>query len=392
MVVPFAALPQHRNIVLRLYRVLIRNILHLPLSETIKNTTKGDIRLEILTKVQYSFRNGRDTVNSLQAQQQILQAKEVNDALVEAYEGKDSKLISLMPPKWIVKQKAVIEKTESPNINDQPTPILSRKTRKDPAYANLTDEEIIEFRNTRHLSLPQDTECVMRNIKVHAKWYFQSHGYPLLKTTTKLGKRYMKYILPSIITHARQKYALDKLQAKLLNPPSHKLRRVTGTGNWIYLINTPWNKDLRTEDLRFIGDVRKLHDELIIDLQSCKAYRNKYENLAHQESLWEKTCLNDKSTTDDWLWASNIADSLFQKQMANLESSVIEFNKRQGVIYSKIKPEFDRMHQHAVDNMKLLQKDISALQMGAYTDISDGGLGSLFRKYGFRDPMEKYKS
>jgi hypothetical protein len=398
MPVHFANLPEHRYIVLKLYRALVRNTLHLPATSIASINSDIDLPVEILNKVRCSFRNAQRSANSLLVQTQLHRALDFNNALIRVYEGDLSELLKLLPAKCKPKpktreeeripQQVVVERAKNENS-------ISNKVRKNPAYSNLSNEEIAEFRNTRHFSLPKDTECILPNIKIHARWYFQSHDYPLLKSEMRLGKQYMKYILPSLITHGKQRYALDKLETKLSNPPSHKLRRISGTGNWLYLINTPWNRDLRTEDFRFIGDTRKAYDELVLKLQSCEAYRRRYENLAHEEARWEQLISGGKGKkniiAEDWLWACETAEKLFHSEKMEIESSVVQFNKRQGVIYSKIKPEFDAMHQHAVENMKLMQQDIKTLQLGPYTDISDGGLGSLFKKYGFRDPMRKFK-
>lgn len=374
MVVPLSRLPQHTSVVCGLYRTLLRNTIHL-----------GKLDLEnhvkLIHKIRKRFRTNASATNSLVVQKLMEGAVQLNDVIVKSY-GDKTDLQPLLS--WI--------SPISPPVSSQPattSSVAPKKSRKNPDYAMLSEEEIEEFRNTKELPLPQSTKSLIPSIHVHARWYFNTRKYPPLKS--RLDKRYMRTVFPSLIAHEKQMYYINRLLRKLERRPSHKLRRISGTGHWIYVINTPWNRDLRTENFKFLGEVRKKYDELVIELQESDTFRKQYEHIAIEEAKWE--CLLDKKpptkkSIDDWTWVHKEAQEVLNAEKYQLESEVIKFCKRQALIYEKIKPIFDKMQIHSKTNSEIMEEEIEVLQMGPYTDVLDGGLGMLLKKYGFRDPIE----
>lgn len=382
MSVHFSQLKQHKNVVCGIYRSILRNSIHLD------KLDRND-HLRLITKIRCMFRKNTNVVNSLVTQRLIRKAIKINNLIVEAYDDQ-TKLEKFITKKslqnWVTLKQSATNASENSDL-----PPISNKIRKNPLYENLTDDEIREFRSTKEIDLPESTTTLIPNIHIHARWYFNKNKYPSLKT--KLDKRYMRTIFPSLIAYEKQKYHLDNLTRKLESQPSHKLRRVSGAGRWIYLINTPWNRDLRTENFKFIGDTRREYDEIIIKLQECEKYRKEYENFATDEAKWEisletEDCIDKRGTIEDWKWLFKQAELELENQRINVEKSITEFCKRQGLIYEQIKPLFDDTHEHSKLNLSILQLEIKKSQVGPYTDIIDGGLGNIFKKYGFRDPVE----
>ena len=228
----------------------------------------------------------------------------------------------------------------------------------------LSDEENLEFQSTKSL-LPN----IKPVSKVDALWYIRHKGYPEIKG--KFNQNYLDNVLSSAINDEKCLYKLKRITSKLSNPPTHKLRRITGTSNWLYVIKTPWNRDLRTENFKMLGDLRKRYDEIMVQLQQCNSEndKNRYDT-------------ND----DDSKWLVETAQNQLKNEKNKIEQQVIQFCKRQGVIYDKIKPEFDKLHIQAKDNISLLHKELSneTTSPGTYTDVIDGGIKGLLTKYGFR--------
>jgi hypothetical protein len=368
MVLPVSCIPQHKNLVLNIYRSILRNALNLD-----NLITENHILL--IQKIRSAFRVSCNSTNSIQIQNQLYKAIEFNDKLLNAYED-PTVLSELFPTSKKIK--------ETPTI-DNSSHEISKKIRKNPDYVNLTDDEIAEFRSTREFPIPDSTKLIIPNIHIHANWYLKSRKYPNFKG--KFDKRYLRTIFPSIIAHAKQKYYLNNLTKKLNNDPSHKLRRISGTGHYIYVINTPWNRDLRTEDFKFIGNIRKKYDELLIRLKECENYKSKFQALALEEANWERS-LGINTKDSDWLWIFESAENVLQSEKYRIENDVINFCKRQGLIYKKIKPLFDEFHNNSAHNVNLLTQEIENSQYGAFTDVLDDGLGSLLKRYGFKDPLE----
>lgn len=375
MVLHFSRLAQHTEVVCRLYRTLLRNTIHLG-----KLELKDHVKL--VSKIRQRFRTNASTYSPTVAQKLMKDAVKLNDMIVDSYNSDTSvqALLSWISPANPAAPRAAPAATPPP---------VSKKHRKNPDYSMLSEDEIAEFRQTKELPLPESTQLLLPSIHIHARWYFNTNEYPPLKS--KLDKRYMRTVFPSLIAHGKQLYYMNRLVSKLMKPPSHKMKRISGTGHWIYVINTPWNRDLRTEDFRFLGSTRKKYDELIIKIQECEHFRKRYEHVAVQEDKWEKLMgMNSatKASTDDWTWLYTEAEAVLNAEKTQLEQEVIQFCKRQGIIYEKIKPIFDEMHIHSKTNSEIMQKEVEIKEMGPYTDVLDGGLGLLLKKYGFRDPIE----
>lgn len=373
MALPVSNLKSHRNIVYNVYRCMMRNAVHLTTIDT-------TLQSKLIQKIRGRFRSNTSVPNSISIQKLLLAAKDVNDKIVDAYdETKKEPLLSLLSPIKPLRQQQPVRPESR---------LISKRIRKNPLYSNLTDDEIREFRETRETSIPESAKYLLSNINIHADWYFKSNDFPKMKG--KLDNRYLRNILASAIAYSKQSYYLNKLDKKLKGPPTHKLRRISGTGNYIYVIKTPWNRDLRTEDFKFIGDVRRRYDQLVINLQESESYRQKFEFVAKEETKWE--ALLGEKTRDDWTWLFETSERELHREKQALEDSVLEFCKRQGLIYEKIKPVFDQMQSHSVSNIKILNQDIELNRMGPYTDVVDHGLGSALKKYGFKDPLEvKYR-
>ncbi|GAV28046.1 hypothetical protein PMKS-001514 [Pichia membranifaciens] len=338
--------------------------------------------VKLISKIRQRFRTNASATSPTVAQKFMKDAVKLNDMIVDSYENETSvqTLLSRISP--VIRAAPQV----SPAATPSPVP---KKHRKNPDYLMLSEDEVAEFRQTKELPLPESTQLLLPSIHIHARWYFNTNDYPALKS--KLDKRYMRTVFPSLIAHEKQIYYMKRLVSKLMRPPSHKMKRISGTGHWIYVINTPWNRDLRTQNFRFLGDTRKKYDELIIKIQECEHFRKRYEHIALQEAKWEK--LLDKNTAtsasiDDWTWLYTEAEAVLNAEKSHLENEVIQFCKRQGLIYEKIKPIFDEMHVHSKRNSELMQKEIEVMEMGPYTDVLDGGLGLLLKRYGFRDTIE----
>lgn len=308
----------HREAVLSLYRTCLRNAL------------RQDV--ETVHEVRTLFRKRKHVQSSLVLQKLLLQRN-----------------VKVKP----VKATEITEVDEKPiNI---PTPLNFKRKKRNPFFKNFSDEEIEEFTNTKYI----DTLPPLEKPTVDSRWYYSSKYQWQIKS--KLNKSYMRNILPSLIQYAKQQYKLDKLSAKLAKPPTHKLRRINGTVNWLYVINTPWNRNLRFTDLSFIQKIRNRYDDLIIQQQLTTAYKDKY------------------SDPDFANYEQHLHD-----QLQELQQESIDFCKRQGIIFNKIKPEFDKMHKHSQHNLKQLQHEIKVRGIGPYTDIVEPNLTLMCRKYGFR--------
>lgn len=393
MAIPFSLLRQHTNVANTLYRTLLRNVIHL-------EKINSQDRLNLIRKIRYGFRYNSSSINSLLVQRQLKTGVWLNDLIVDSYND-DSKFEILLSK---IKSKTLSK--EIKNVNDDNNYIynqsindelkvkdnnkLSNKIRKNPFYSALSDDEILEFRQTKEIELPESTKFLLPNIHIHSQWFFNVKQYPPIKF--KIDKRYLRTILPSMIAYEKQKYYFDKLSNKLNNPPSHKLRRISGTGHWIYIINTPWNRDLRTENFKFIGDIRRKYDDLIVEIQECEKFYKNNEKLFMEEEKWEKLIgtSNASDNSENWDWLFKEAENYYKKKKYNIESEVAYFCKRQGLIYEKIKPLFDEMHNHSKSNLEILKLELTNIENGPFTDIIDGGLGSKLKKYGFRDPLETH--
>lgn len=403
MVNIFSCFIQHSNVVNSLYRTLLRNSINLRKLNHTDNT-------KLIRKIRSRFRKNSLSTNSILAQTQLKEAMFFNNLIVDSFDD-DNKLKDLISRLNPIKSE---DKLYTESITKEPTkisepfnnseiiqtsetiqtsepvqssePVISKKIRKNPNYKDLTDNEILEFRQTKDIELPESTKYLLTNMNVHLKWIFDIKHYPSIKG--KLDKRYMRTIFPSLVAYEKQKYYLNKLDNKLKNPPTHKLKRISGTGHWIYLINTPWNRDLKTENFKFLGECRRKYDDLIIKIQECENYRIKNEFMFLEEGKWENLINNSNNSTKEWTQIFDEADAFYQNEKRKLEFQIREFCKRQGIIYEKIKPVFDEMHNHSKFNLNVMKLDLKNLQNGPFTDIVDGGLGSVFKKYGFHDPVE----
>lgn len=379
MPLPVSTHPIHRNLVLNLYRRIIQNALNLPMSN-IEN------HQFLLNKIRKKFRTNSNFTNSLQIQNCLRDGVSFNNRLVNAYDN-----IALLDSLFLTPKKQLEEKTTEPNLtlsSSTPTPpSISNKIRKNPDYSELTDDEILEFRSTREFDLPDSTKLLLPNIKIHAEWYLNSESYPKIKD--KLNKRYLHNILPSAIAHKKHLFYLNRLKKKLSSGPTHKLKRISGTGHWIYVINTPWNKNLRTENFKFIYDIRKKYDNYILKTQEFENYKSKHLKLSDYEKNWEILINLDNTSNDsDYSWIYETSEKSLKLEKYQIEKAVVDFCKRQGLIYKKIKPLFDEFHNTSTHNMELLNNHIENSQVGPFSDIVDNGLGNILKTYGFRDPLE----
>lgn len=314
---------QHRNIVLALYRNALRTALSQD-SHTIH-------------AVRQLFRKRRNVSNSLDVQKLLLQRQ---------LPSKNNTVYNI--------SEENAQNAEQPP--PQPT-INFNKKRRNPFFANFSDDEIVEFASTK--TYPQQPQP-LANPVVDARWYYNSKLDWNIKS--KLNKSYTRNILPSIIQHSKQQYKLNKLANKL-KQPTHKLRKINGTMIWMYVINTPWNTNLRFTNLKFIHSIRSQYDNIV---------------LLKQLTANHKTKFNDPDFLDFDQYLKQEMDSILQKS--------IRFNKLQGLMYSKIKPQFDKLHKQSQLNLKLLENEIKITQTGPFTDIlnnNNNNLTLMCRKYGF---------
>lgn len=394
MVIQLAERNDHVKIVLSAYRKILRNSIFLKFSNS-------DL---IVHKIRREFRKNKNAVNSIEIQRMLNNLIDLNNSFIDYHNHKktdailyEKKILDLynsnMPPyKRITYETNVVNepvKEINENVNET---IISIKSSKNPMYksAGMTDDEISEYKSTREITLPGFTKKFQSNSQVNIRWYYKTKG---IQIKGKLDDKYLRNVLPSLISFEKQKYELDKILKKLSNDKSSsKIRRISGTKNWIYLINTPWNKDLRTCDHSWIKKIREHYDSLILKTQEYEKCKNQMMKWSIEEDKWEKILqqnYNDGSLKkynnhNEWLWSFETCDNLLQLEADKIENEVILFNKKQGIIFDKIKPLFDQMDKNSKKNASILINYLKESQSGPYTDTIDGGLGKIMQEHGFK--------
>lgn len=356
MVLPLSKVEGHRRLVLDLYRTVIRNALHVPIP--IKDKT------QLVVKIRKRFRTQSLNSNGIQIKSNVIDGNHLNDLIVDCYK---EKTLNIELGKFI-----------NPNFYYS-TPSTFKND-------NIKTEKRINKNNNNYKTQLTPNKIYLKTLE-------------LRPYKTKLDSKYVNEILPSIISFNQQMAYLKKLRVKLQkNSSGAKLRKINGTSNNIFIINTPWNGDLKTESGRWISQIRKEYDESITDFNLLNSQREKYQRWSEWESKWDSLIFKDefnkikgKKELDDnnWFWCFKESDSIIKKRIDKVNNKVNIFNIKQGIILKDLKPNFDLNHLKSRKNIERLFELIDELQIGAFSDISlKLNLGKLIEEHQFRN---KYK-
>lgn len=335
MVLKLALVEGHRRVVLGLYRALIRNALHAPIP-------KKD-QVQLVTGVRRRFRARSALTNGMVVQRAVIEAAELNDLVVRAYsEGLFRDLALLINKKWYSK-RAIID-----------------------GDSKASGENAVHETTTRSRHFQPDREPVLTPAPIFLK------TQALRPYKTPHDKRYIKEILSSVIAHGHYKRYLADLAHKLNKPRSSaKLRKVSGTSVPIFMVNAPWNRDIRTESGLWFRHVRQVYDGAITDWNTLQAQKAQYTKWAEWENQWE--CEWDpkaKHRSTEYMWCFKESERVIRERINAMNVEVKQFNARQAVVFQKLKPLFEENHQKARANVSRLLKIAKQRGVGAYTDIS----------------------
>lgn len=339
MVLPLGQVVGHRSLVLDLYRTLLRNAVYSPLLEK--------DRWQLLTRIRTQFRTQRGQTNGEVIIANIRKGNRLNDLIVDSYTmggtlSKGSDLGMFINPNFY-----------STSYTKREQPVVGTKMKP-----NTTPVKI--YLKTQQL-----------------RPYKTSHD-----------KKYTQEILPSVIKHQQQMAYLNKLRTKLEKDHSGaKLRKVNGTSINIYMVNTPWNGDLRTQSGKWLADVRREYDESITEFNQLQSQRDQYLQWASWETQWEELVgTNGEPGGENWSWAYKQSEYLIKAKITNLNKRVNVFNMKQRAILQELTPEFDSNHVKSQGNIQRLFNVIDQLGVGPYTDISSQrNLGELMQSHQFRN-------
>ncbi|KAF6007140.1 hypothetical protein HII12_004659 [Brettanomyces bruxellensis] len=329
MPLPLSNVKQHGNVVLQLYRAILRTSLHLEAPGFDKIA-----KLKLLREIRIAFRKQKNMNSSFQSKTLLKRGYYWNETFCKWYQCTAQKietdknystfLKKVNPTLW--KQKFSDKKLAS--LSD-----IDRLIRED-ALNHVLDNDAIEDRKYK------------RKVDSWIKMYIKRRQVAgLIPSKSKLDSTYVNNILKS-------------------KPSTAGLKTVSGTSNNIFVIMTPWNARLFTEKYNFIYKQRKRHD-----------MNHDFEELS---SEWHEVFNS---------WNKRISDA-----SNKIEDDTKDYNRRQYCLYQKLKPKFDILYSASQFNMKRLERVIKAKQVGAYTDIVGDNLGELMKAHYFRDPCQKSRS
>ncbi|QPG75787.1 hypothetical protein FOA43_003148 [Brettanomyces nanus] len=360
---------EHRDVVLKVYRALLKNALHLELPLV---DYKG--RANLLDRVRKSFRKQKQVNNSLVCQELLRDAMEWNNIFYQWYEEKPSDT----DPKYLQLVRAVHPKKVEDEVELHGISLLIQNDKK---QSIPSEEEILSKIRERKLN---------SWIKLYIERRQEKN---LLPRKTKLDAKYVKEILKSKVLYERRKKILYRVSAKLHRPSTAGLKCVNGTFNDITVIYTPWNSRVFTEKGNFIYKQRKRHDQYLLDLLDYEEYRKKWINVYKDEMEWEDTVeqlrggypRKDRSWMELFQWYEDYLSAISR----DIERDTITYNKRQYCYYEKLKPQFEEMYADSKKNMKRLMEVVKRNEVGPYTDAVGEDLGQIMKEHGFKDPSDQ---
>ncbi|VEU21247.1 DEKNAAC102157 [Brettanomyces naardenensis] len=361
---PFSQISQHRQTVLRVYRTIIKNALHLDLPSFDDRS-----RARLIGQIRRSFRRQKDVNNSLVCQRLLLQAVEWNETLCRWYDADNV--------------------TEDPKYKELLKKVNPKEVEQTPAVGRDELSELIQANKAENTPTATDLkrQRQKRQLDSWIKLYIRRRQeIGLIPKKSKLDQRYIDEILKSKVLYDRREKVLQRVASKLRRPSTAGLKCANGTYNYIYVMFTPWNSRVVTEKGNFIYKQRKKHDKYLLDVLEFQDYKEKWQPLYEEEAKWESAM---SGTRDDWGDIFKWYEKHLSDVSKSIEMDTINYNKRQYCYFQKLKPEFDRLLEDSRSNMHRLLKVIKAKQIGPYTDIAEGeDLGKLMKEHYFRDPSE----
>lgn len=382
MPLPLSNVKQHGNVVLQLYRAILRTSLHLEAPGFDKIA-----KLKLLREIRIAFRKQKNMNSSFQSKTLLKRGYYWNETFCKWYQCTAQKietdknystfLKKVNPTLW--KQKFSDKKLAS--LSD-----IDRLIRED-ALNHVLDNDAIEDRKYK------------RKVDSWIKMYIKRRqAAGLIPSKSKLDSTYVNNILKSKVLFDMRRKVLVRVAEKLQKPSTAGLKTVSGTSNNIFVIMTPWNARLFTEKYNFIYKQRKRHDMNVLDQNSLKHYTEKWLPLYESELQWEARMAGEKKKHDfeelssEWHEVFNSWNKRISDTSNKIEDDTKDYNRRQYCLFQKLKPKFDILYSASQFNMKRLERVIKAKQVGAYTDIVGDNLGELMKAHYFRDPCQKSRS
>lgn len=329
---------QHRALAQQLYRVLLRNALHLP------SGNGKDVR-QLVLRIRTRTRSQRSQTNGYIIQQCIKDGIELNDRILEAY---DTGTIGTQLGLFINKNH----------------------------FSGLTEKG--------------ETPLHVKKIKPHLVPYkIFLKTQELRPYKSKHDKKYVDDLLHSTIKYSQQESYLTKLEKKLSKEATTaRLHRINGTSKHLYMIKTPWNKDLKFQSGKWISQIRIKYDNCVTEMNQLTLHKSQFGKMCQDEDLWDQK-MNFRGDSDGATWLNGIetAERILKKDLHEINKQVDQFNNTQWLYMQKLGKEFDESHRKSKSNLQRLLKIKEELQIGAFTDIiPEMNLGKLLVEHQFRDP------
>lgn len=419
MAQPFSIIRQHREIVLGIYRNIIRNAVNLP-------SELGIDKQRLVFQVQFKFRKSKSILNSITCQDAIKDAITLNQQIVNCFsKNHEASLQELKIFTGQLKKSEIRSKLESLESDNEST-ICS---------ADLLINDLIKSEKPNHHANLEEIETNRQKTRLKGwiSYYIknrQKNG--LLPYKSKLDSKYIEEIVKPQVLYDRQIRQMKKLREKFGKPSTARLRPILGTIHPLIVINTPWNEMLKTQKNigGFLNNQRKTFDQTQMDKINFDNYMNKNLWIYQEELKWEynlsqrfppsgkvfvkgdknvrgdnnmkaiskknnnnnnNNAILDSELRDQWYWLFDYTHQLIQDKFYEIESGTKNFNKRQYAIFDKVKDRFNKFFNDSKKNFERLDKIVKnddnyngPFSSSINDNDNDKNLGKLMNQHGFK--------